>query len=62
MFSLKYFKIYRNLPRLNFCYCDGPVEINGDLTTTKAVPDCTRKYGKGDIPIFIMVVTMLMQQ
>jgi len=30
--------------------------------TMKAVQDCTWKYGKGDISICNMIVTMLMQQ
>ena len=46
MIGTKGFKIYRRLLRLKFCYCNGSVEINGDLMTMKAVPDCTRKYGK----------------
>jgi len=30
--------------------------------TMKAVPDCTLKYGKGDISICNMIVTILTQQ
>jgi len=62
MINTKGFKIYRNLLSVNFCYCNGLVEINGDLTTMKEVPDCTWKYRKGDISICNMIVTMLMQQ
>jgi len=62
MITEKDFKICRNLLRVNFCYCDGPVEIKGHLLTMKAVPDCIRKYRKGDISICNMIVTMLTQQ